>query len=296
MQQELKKSVNGPATLDFDKDRNAYIDLATLDRTVKLEHADGKLPKVAPVEHVKLLRTVIDMGKRYVGHPVGMQNILIKDTNVKRIMHMDNTPCPVEKYLIQRIATKIAFKDISFADQENTKGYMAVGITYTEKGIQMAFGHNVHVCQNLNIFGDCYWRTYGDGRAKVPYEKGIEILQKWFQNYEDVKALNHRRIRQLQETQVSIAGRQKLIGSLFELAVLANYSKGRTVKAPLNQSDCAALIQAGITEINNGAHISAWDLTNWITSIIKPERMDMINTLDANAQINQFILEEFGIK
>jgi hypothetical protein len=83
-----------------------------------------------------------------------------------------------------------------------------------------------------------------------------------------------------------------LLGTLFERAVRANQGD-KSVDAPLNQADCAALVRAGYDKIiDEGQVVTAWDLTNWCTSVLKPDRSDMASMLVNNHRINEFIYQE----
>src|SRR5687767_1349044 len=91
--------------LSFDVETKCtQITLEQLDRTIKMEDANGKLPKATPVEHVTLLRTIINMAKQVGGLKPVESQISIKENHVRRIQWKgEKGICPLENYLIERL-------------------------------------------------------------------------------------------------------------------------------------------------------------------------------------------------
>lgn len=282
-------------TLVFEtQNKSAIIQLEDLDRTIKLEEAGGSLPPSAPIHHSTLIKQIMEISHKHLtkfNPKTG--NITIKQNNCKRIMWKgEASECPITNYLVERLVMKVGYVGSkSFEDVPDAKGSMAVGISYTEKGIQMAFGHNVNVCQNLNVFGDTVFSTYGSG--KVPFEKGMQLFESWIQNFDEHMESNRRAITTLRERVVTEDERLKVFGKIYEMAILKN--EGADIDAPLNVTECNKMVANGFASITaKDKTISAWDLTNWATSVLKPESSDMMNLLAKNNKLNNFLLSEFG--
>lgn len=282
-------------TLVFDpQHKSAIIQLEDLDKTIKLEEAGGSLPASAPIHHSDLIKEIMTISHKHLtkfNPKTG--NITIKQNNCKRIMWKGKPDeCPIDKYLVERLVMKVGYVGSkSFEEVPDAKGSMAVGISYTEKGIQMAFGHNVNICQNLNIFGDTVFSTYGAG--KVPFEKGIQLFESWIQNFDEHMEANRAAITALRERQVTEDERLRVFGKIYEMAILKN--EGADIDAPLNVTECNRMVSNGFASITNKEKIiSAWDLTNWATSVLKPESSDMMNLLAKNNKLNNFLLKEFS--
>lgn len=286
--------------LTFDtENKSATIELNDLDRTIKLEDAGGKLTASSPVHHAELIKNVIELSHKHLGQ--GIEPILtpmvIKQGNSKRIQWKGEADkCPMENYLIERLVAKIQFKGSGqFADIPTAKGTMAVGISYTEKGIQMAFGHNVNICQNLNVFGDNVFSTYGDKNSRVPFDKGMQLLESWMQNFDQHREMNKVSIEKLMNRVITDDERLRIFGKIYEMAILKNAGMNE-IDNPLNVTECNKMVTAGFSQITNKekAPITAWDLTNWATSVLKPESSDMLNLLTKNSRLNRFLLDEFS--
>lgn len=289
--------------IEFDKEtKMATITLAQLDRTIKLEEAGGKLKPTAPIEHVNLIKLLMEIAFKESGMQVRQDPLTIKEANVRRIRHneKEDGPCPIEKYVIERLVTKIKFKEELFEEYDDAKGRMAIGLSYSEKGIQVVFGFNVAVCQNMNIWGEHFFSTYGKDR--ISFSKGIELFTAWMKDYNTTKELAMQRVEYLRNRKVDREERQRIVGILFEAAV-RNNNRESGIWAPMNQADCAAMIQEaqdffreirGLDNLQVGFddEITGWELTNWATSVMKADRVDMTEVFRKNQQINQFIYNE----
>jgi hypothetical protein len=281
-------------TLQFDNDKASIITLEDLDRTLKLEDGNGKLPKSAPIDHANLIKKLVEMAGQYVPkRKVQVGKITVKQQNCKRIMWKgDADQCPLENYLVERLVVKIGFGDTkSFAGVEDAEGSMAIGVSYNEKGIQMAIGHNVRVCSNLNVFGENVFSTYGTG--SVPFEKGLQLAQGWMQNLDPIMETNRDYIGKLMAIDVSEDTRLRLFGKIYEQAI--RFNEGERNDAPLNVSECNRMVAKGFSQLTENQTITAWDLTNWATFVLKPETSDMVSIMNKNARLNNFLLKEFGL-
>lgn len=279
------------------ENKSALITLDDLDKTIKLEDGGGKLPASAPIHHADLIKKVVEISHKHLTKysPV-VGDITIKQGNCKRILWTGPPDqCPIEKYMVERLVIKIQYKGSGqFAEVADAKGPMAVGISYTEKGIQMAFGHNVSICQNLNVFGNNVFSTYGDQKNRVPFEKGMQLVEAWMQSFDEKMELNRTSIQTLIDRPINEDERLRIFGKIYEMAILKNAGHN-DVNNPLNVTECNRMVTAGFDKIvDKNAIITAWDMTNWATSVLKPESSDMLNLLTKNARLNEFLLNEFS--
>lgn len=279
------------------ENKSAEITLDDLDRTIKLEDGGGKLPTSAPIHHADLIKRVMEVSHKHLTkfEPV-LSPIVIKQNNCKRVLWKGAADqCPIDKYMIERLVLKIKYKGSGqFAEVPDAKGQMAVGISYTEKGIQMAFGHNVSVCQNLNVFGGNVFSTYGDKSNRVPFDKGMQLVEAWLQNFDENMEVNRRSIESLQNKIITEDERLRVFGKIYEMAIRRN-AGDTEINNPLNVTECNRMVTAGFDQITKGDPITAWNMTNWATSVLKPESSDMLNLLAKNAVLNEFLLKEFSM-
>jgi hypothetical protein len=288
---------NGAVTakpLVFDeKTKCAYLTVEELGQTMLLEDANGKLPRLTPVEHVTVLNDVLNLTAQY-NLQVDQKPLVISENNVRRLKWKGpKNDCPLENYLVERLVTKFELSNMGSLEYEaDAAGKMAVAVAYTEAaGIQIAFGHNVAICQNLNIWGENIFSTSGNDKSKVSYEKGMQLLERWLQNAEAIRKQYVERIEKLKARKLSDKMCHYILGRLFTNAVRFNAGE-RDVLAPLNQADCAAVVRAGYDKLGKEKEISAWDVTNWVTEVIKPERFDMPRMLTSNHRVNEFLYNE----
>lgn len=281
--------------LVFSEDtKSAVIDIKTLDRTIKLEEANGKMPATAPMEHVELINTLVSEASARLKSKAAIMPITIKQANCKRIMWKgEKDKCPVENYLIERVALKIKLDDkIIFPDRLSANGGMQIGVIYSEKGIQVALGHNVSVCDNLNIFGENMFSTFGP--EKISLEKGLKLVDNWLTNYEKERERAEKLITAMINRIVTLEERQRVFGKLYEMAVYRN--NGSTdINPPLNITECNRMISNGMEVVKSQGEISVWDITNWSTAVLKPDVADMPVMLHKNKLVNKFLLDEFNL-
>lgn len=278
-----------PEILTFDKGI-AEISLDTLKRSASYELAKGSLPPTRPIAHHDIISEIADKATSINGITVKVDPILATERQSMRVMWAGSKEeCPIQNYLIQRMTTRVQL--ISNTDTEFN---MAVGISYHEKGISMAFGPNVWVCSNQNVFGDNIMHTYGN-LNKVPFDKMMEIFGAWMQRFEEMRENDYSQITRMQERVVNENATQLLYGKLIDVAVQQNMDA--KIAAPLNQTQVADFIRASHGEEYAvvDRETSVWDLQQRATSILKPHNNDMTAVLTNNNNFNKFLMNEFQL-
>ncbi|MEO7521627.1 MAG: hypothetical protein ABIW79_07410, partial [Gemmatimonas sp.] len=162
--------------LVFDAEtKSATMDLATLDRTIKFEDYSGRMSESRPIDHSDLIKRIFAVANNRTDWKPVLNDIVVKHDKCRRIKWAGEVDqCPIENYFIERLVARIDFTGSeSMMDVQDASGLMSVAVSYNEKGIQVAFGHKVSMCQNLNVFGDFVFSTYGAGRNKLNFSKGM---------------------------------------------------------------------------------------------------------------------------
>lgn len=277
-------------TLQFEKGV-AELDLATLKRTAKYELAKGSLPASRPIEHAHLIENLCNIASKVPNIQVDVEKIYAAEGQAMRVMWQGKKDeCPVENYLIQRITNRIHLKHVS--DNEFN---MAIGLSYNEKGISMAFGSNVWVCSNQNVFGDNIMHTFG-GDRKVPFDKMLEIFNKWMLDFNKYRDFDYQMIEKMKSTPIQENAKQVLYGKLIDAAVLQNIDA--KISAPLNQTQVADFIRASYSPeyaIPSDRSATVWDMQQMGTSILKPKTSDMVSLLESQNNFSNFIIKEFNL-
>lgn len=277
-------------TLTFDKGV-AELDLDTLKRTAKYELAKGALPTARPVEHGALLDALTHIASLVPGISLELDKIYAAESMAMRVMYQgDKNACPIENYLLQRLTARI---DLSHSS--DTDFNMAIGVAYNEKGISLAFGTNVRVCSNQNIFGENIMHTFG-GDRKVPFDKMIEVFGKWMLEFNKYRDNDYELIEKMKRTEIEGNAKQILYGKLIDKAVVQNMDS--KVKAPLNITQVADFIRTSYSpeyKVADDKLATVWDMQQMGTAILKPKTTDMVSLLESQNNFSNFIVNEFNL-
>lgn len=285
--------------ITFDeKNKSAEISHLDLAKTIELGDAMGDLPKQCPVQPGVLINTIVENVKKFANMEAIVSPIVIREPycqlNRKKIK--DGQNLDFEDYLVRRMVTRIDLPLVGFENTENRMN-ASIAMTYiytdNQKGIQIAFGENVNVCENLSTFGGYNFSTYGS--SKVGFEDGIELMNHWLQNINVVHDKHLLLIEDLMNTQVKSLEFQRIIGSLFEKAV--RFNSGESISAPLSQSEISAMVQKGLPVLKEDKdYLTGWEIMNWGTAVLKPHTSDMTHLIPDLADFNTFLCNEFGVK
>lgn len=285
------------AILFDDKNKAAEITHNQLAQTMELGDKFGDLPKQVPFQPGVLIQNIVEDVKKYAGLEATVAPIVVRETycQTNRAKIKKNEPLDYEDYLIKRFVTKINLPMEAYNDTEDHLN-ASIALTYiftdSAKGIQIGFGENVHVCDNLTIFGGFHFSTYGGG--KVNFDEGMQLMHHWLQNLLTLHNKHIAIIDKLKEAKVARQGFHRILGSLFEKAVRRN--TGEDIVAPINQTQIADMVRRGANILSGDKEtLTGWEILNWGTSILKPHNSDMIDLLPDTAAFNTFLCNEFKI-
>jgi hypothetical protein len=284
--------------IQFDeKNKSAELHYKQLAQTMEIGNAHGEMPKACPVQPGELITNICNSVQKYSGLEPTVAPIIIREPycNVNRQKIKDGKDLLLEDYLIRRLVTRIDIPMLGFkGTKDSMNASVAISYIYTDnsKGIQVGFGENVHVCENLTVFGGFCFSTYGSSR--VSFEDGMQLLHHWLQNIVTLHDQHILTVQQLMDAKVKRPGFQRIIGSLFEKAVRAN--AGSKLVAPMNQTQIAGMVAQGREVLESEQElITGWEMLNWGTSILKPNSSDMVDLIKDTSNFNSFILNEFKI-
>ena len=272
-------------TLEFNNGV-AKMFLETLDRTARYNEAKG-FTNQRPIHHTNFIRGLMKLCAKYqIAHSLSpiyasQRQALIVNYNG------DIDLCPVENFLIQRLVTQI---NLIHPDDKGQN--IAIGIGYNERGISVTFGTDIWVCSNQSIFGDNLIRTYG--RDKTSFPDLLLNVEQWLSNYHKLRTDNYQIIQRMNETTVTSREIQNVIGELFYLAVSENL--GEKVTAPLNQTQVADLVRASYLrtyQLPENQNPTVWDINQWGTHYLKPERTDLLSLQETNHRFNNYLLDNY---
>ena len=264
----------------------ATIDVDTLEETASLELAYGGLPKNRPVEHHQCIRQIKSILEK-TGNEVVENPIYISKRHAARVNYKGAVEqCPIENYLCQRLVTKIDLKGTS-------KEYStSIGISYTEKGIQLAYGMNVWVCSNLNVFGGEMYQTFGSD--KLEYNTLIEVLESKIENHQHWLDKYIEYTELLKAHKIGEKELNDIFGRLIQSAT--EYNTNRAAVAPMNITQVVRTIEESHKSETNplSTDNNLWDVMQWGTSILKPKTNDMATLLPHTNKWSNFVLDYSG--
>lgn len=275
-------------TLAF-TDKVVALQLPELRETVRMEQARGGLSTNRPIEHFNFLD---EIGKGLTRRSIDytLDDIMVPETGTKRIMWTgEKEQCPLQNYLVEQLVTRINLNVTG-----ETELNPSIAVAYNDRGIQIAFGTNVRVCSNMNVYGENFISTYGNV-GKVPFAQMITILKSWIDNYEKHFEADKNAINELKAIEIQPNDMDKILGKLIRNAVFNNMGR-KEVNAPLNVTQVCRLIEQGDSQFNQNIPATAWDFANWGTYILKPNKSNMTELLSDTYSFNKFVLEAFDVK
>lgn len=275
-----------------EKEKVKTIDLETLRATASLAEHSGRLPASKPVEHHQFIDMVGDR-LRGSNHLYRLDPIYVSKNESKRIMLLDTekvgTP---QSYLFERLITRLQITDPALStDHYNS----AIAIGYTEKGLQVAFGTNVHICSNMSIFGSRYMSTYGP--SKLPFEKMIDLIEKYIQELPKIAEHDFQLFEKMNNIQLTDANIMNVLGKMQVNAVQNTYFAGQN--NGLNISQTTAFTKGLIADhadVLHDASLSLFDFYNIGTQILHPDRAyDTSSVWEDTAAWGNFVVNEFDV-
>lgn len=252
------------------------IPLETLEKTQTLLEYDGRLPVTQPVKHYDFIRNIQDIvSKDYMIH---QEPIYVTNAAAKRIPILDPDKIGVpQSWLFQRLVTRINVQGDAFSDGETN---MNIAIGFNDRGIQVAYGQNVRVCQNQVIFGARFLSTYGPN--KMPYEKMLEVIMKYTQNIPKIRESDLALLSEFKATPVRANQVKELIGDVHLKAVKQAYFNDLRHVSPMNISQVSSFsrnLGQRIPELYNiepqTITSNLYDIYNDGTQIFKPEHSEI---------------------
>ena len=186
------------------------------------------------------------------GGPTQLPNVSV----VKREAEKYGVKNPLEAYLIRKLVTRIHLTSPdgeSYGDRN-----MALAIGYNQRGYQLAYGVNVHVCSNMSIWGDNYMQTYGTHRTEMP--NVFERLSTWMSTREERVAQYNESIQKMMNTKVNNTVIFAFVGFMLDQAV-------RNVEDTLKINQVSFLAR----NISKAPVSNVWELYNHVTNTLNPE-------------------------
>lgn len=272
-------------TVQFEEKSNVIeISLQQLRQTSGLSDFDGKMPKTRSVEHFQLIDDLSEILDKNNLVPT-VENIFVSKSDSKRIMKLDPDRLGLlPSWLFQRLVSRINVTSLG-----DEKSHTSIAIAYNTNGMSIAWGQNVRVCQNMNIFGDTIMYTYGSGSNKVQeYEKIKQIFNEWCLGAEAKRAFDLEVYKKMQEITLNKGNDiRQFIGDMHLDAVKTAYIDAK-VHAPLNIGQLSEFSKQYLNDFGiptpgvdiENDFINLHDLYQVGTAILKPNKTDIVTIWD----------------
>jgi len=288
-----------PTMFGFQKDeKSKSIPLSLLQESVRVEDNLGRAYRTRPIQAWSFLTMIVGMLKEAeIGHKVHPIIVRADSSGValNDIDRADNkyskAMCPVNKWIFDQLITKI---DIPHIGNDDVNG--AIALSYTKRGISVAFGLNVSVCDNLCVMGGQQMRTYKHHQHDALAWESMKIqLRDWIGNIDQRLGMEVKIMERMMEHGVDYGTVvDRVVGKLYQNAVDWRYFNGS--QAPFDISGMSTFVQNMHNKRRDTDLESVWDLYNWGTEVMKPELERLENLTEANRLYADFLCEEFGIE
>ena len=272
-------------TFDFSKEKVQTITLAELEATYKENDVYGR--PLGGIYHSDLINGISDMARNAgleveIGDMFAVNNLDGKRPGVALLPEVEEKEGErsIRAHLLRRV-----FAVIRLASSTPSTSCPAIAISYSQHGIQIGIGPNIHICRNQTILGakqmianfgyrrlemdkkdlagPDWWRpTVGGWIDEVA--RGVMQLQ-----WADI-------IQSLDEQLVYESDMQQIFGGLMQLRIQADTSE-RSLRTgevpPLTQSQINHCMERVLIKHfgRGGAGMcTKWDILNAMTDTLKP--------------------------
>lgn len=198
---------------------------------------------------------------------------------------------PINKWKFDKVIAHITMPGIS---SPGTNAH--IGLTLNEQGLTVAYGMNVHVCQNFNVMGGSIIRTYTfNGQQGTPWDMAKTIINSWTRNLEQLFKIHTNIMNNMKEKEIKDERTiQKIVGVLYQNAIRQSYFRGP--ETPFDTHSLSQFVQEMLRQRKEEERIAnVWDLYNWGTSVMKPGMVDIGDIANVSNAYSNFLCNEFAI-
>lgn len=279
--------------LDFSNNSKEIISLDELRESVDEVSTTGK--PFNGIRHVDLWDRLGDIAARH-NVAIDVKDIYATDSKNKiqpgvacfphlEAVHGKNS---LQASLLRRVVGPIHFP--AYSDHNSTGG---ICVNFHQRGIELAYGNNIHVCTNLNIYGQTHIMSYGS--KGMPLDKMFEVYENWIQKLPEFRENDLRMEEDMKSTFVDPrTAFSTLVGKLSIMAVKRAYIDS-TLDSPLNISQTSEFTKRLLKKHGDklDEQASIWDLFNLTTEILKPGEMNSEELLKQGTAAGNFFVNEY---
>lgn len=270
------------------------LSLEELSQTV-IAHVDIQKSRTTPVAHFEFIQKIMEI-LTAAGRNPKLDHIYASNTGgttaIRNIEEEKGLPKILCSWLLRKITGKIMIDKLG--DEEMTS---CIAFSYHDKGIDLAYGHNVHDCSNMSIFGSNVLHTYGAGK-NVSYETMLEVFTEWCNKMDEMHKKDMLIIAAMKGKKIKGGGMLKFMGKLLSLAV--GFNIGMKVVAPLNVTQCGEVTKGILSKdpnlFNEDNEITLWEFYNFMTFVMKGDKADITSLLTDIVALGNMMVEEYHLE
>lgn len=274
---------------DHKKDKTVLVTIDQLKQSMSLANSQGNLPATRPENHADVFLKVSDMLTQ-ANQPHTIEPVIIGTSEALRNPVWDPTGEGVlPSWVFNRLIGRITLDGVGVSDEESKS---AIAITYDPKGIVMAYGQNVNVCQNMSIFGGRMIKTWGKGSASTSFMNMLEVIEKWIGEREKIREHDIQIFNQLKDIRIDRAKQMaELLGNMLKVACAQYNEPDEDI---IRIGDVTALAQMYTKKYpkDESGEISGWDFYNMGTNILTHSKSNLTNKLQRTSMFGDFIAQE----
>ena len=289
----MEEKVQEGRILTFDKGVEA-LTIQELESTVEAKQLGG-LPKSRPVEHFNFFREIEDIFGTAGYKPLIEQVFSSSGSSGKyartiKLHEEKYGEKNVQAFALDRINGKIVFQDDALKQKSCGS---AIALSFTDMGLEVAYGQNVWACNNMSIFGEHHLKTFGNN--KISYAHMKDTLKGWANELTDIAKRDVGYMKKMKETIISENEVPKLFGQLMLMANKNNIDS--SFVSPFNISQVNKIAKNYIVEHERKeSPATLFDLYNMGTELFNAHHnIDYSTILTQNAKFGNFMVKEYGL-
>lgn len=293
--------------LDFSA-KATPITLEGLKQSIVEKHPNGEA--VGGISHVNLIEDVLEMFDR--------QGFKAKITDLFAANNQDKyrPGVTIDKYRAaqmeelgyEAVMIRRLFANIDLGIENYEGSVLKCVISYSQRGIQVAFGPEVMACRNLCILrAKDVFSTYALGRPSLREAsfRQVDDMLLHIDNYITCVEQENVEMRQMIGTwdsrEMTLTLYCKLLYTLMTMRVAKDTKDAalhKNVTYALNSSQINACHETALREMlfnrTMGRTPTAWEAYNWMNRLFKPEQMDTPSIVPQSLALTEAFMETFN--
>lgn len=291
--------------LPFNERKVQQVDLSDLRASYHENDIYGK--PLLGIYHYELLNTLLAMCDAF-GYDGEIEEIFVaqnRERNCPGVVLLPQVEDVYGERAIQAHVFRRVYANLRLRNRDevaclaNDEMSVCLAVAFVQRGIQVGMGTNVYMCHNQQMLNPTLFAsTFGENRVSG-VQQLIDTIHMWFEGAEATFKYHCKAVDRLRGLRLSERDLHECIGKLTALRVASDSShawlSGPTIY-PLNQGQISNLTERILIRREQHGQLSAYDLYDCATTMMKATDMDMPSILPQNIAMVKFLAEQFDVK